>query len=457
MTRWMTRGAASEWYRLPVSERRRDAGLVRVVGAGALAASIVNVVIGGGIFAVPSALAACAGARAPLVFLVCALAVGAVAVCFAEGGSRVPTSGGPYGTIEAGLGPFAAYVAGTLHWVSNVLACGGIAAALADAAVTLVSPAMRGPLHAAVVVVVVGGLALVNVGGITRAGRLVSITAVLKLLPIVVFVGVGATAVSAARLAEAAPPSAAGLGRALILALFTFAGMETALCASGEVARPSRTIPRALAMAMISLTLLFVDIQVVAQGTLGASLAASTAPLADAMARIHPALRVLILFGAATSMFGYVAADLLGTPRLMFALARDGWLPRALAVLHPRTRAPHVAILGYAALAIVLALTGTFAELAVLAGLSLAPIYVGGCAAAWMLARRNVALAGAPLGFRWIGVAALVGITSMVAMVALASRAEIAGLLAVVAVCGITYAPLARRAARLRGPAGEAS
>jgi amino acid transporter len=433
-----------------LSDRQRDAGLVRAVGPWALAASIVSMVVGGGIFVVPSALAAGVGVYAPLVFLLCAVVIGSVAICFAEGGSRVPTSGGPYGTIEAAFGPLAGYVAGTLLWVSDVLACGGIAAALADAVVTPLSPAFRAPVHAAVVVGVIGSVALVNVGGVARAARLLGAATAAKLIPLAVFVVVGATALRGASLSEAAAPSTAGFGRALILALFAFMGMEAALCVSGEVERPSRTIPLALAISMLTVTLLFVAIQVVAQGILGASLAQSSAPLADAMARVHPTLRLLMLGGAAMSMLVWIGSDLLGSPRMVFALARDGWLPRALAAVHPRTHVPHVAILSYAVLAIALALSGTFTELAVLSALAMAPIYIGGCAAAWALARRGVAHAGAPLGFRLVGAAALTGTTGMIVMVALASRAEIAGLLALLAVCGVTYLPLSRRAARLR-------
>src|SRR5581483_7799111 len=128
---------------------------------------------------------------------------------------------------------------------------------------------------------------------------LVSATTALKLIPLAVFVVAGATAVRGARLEEVAPTGSGGVGRAVLLALFAFMGMESALGASGEVARPSRSIPRALAGAMVTVTLLFVGVQVVAQGILGASLAGSSAPLADAIGRVHPALRALVLAGTA--------------------------------------------------------------------------------------------------------------------------------------------------------------
>ncbi len=146
-----------------------------------------------------------------------------------------------------------------------------------------------------------------------------------------------------------------------------------------------------------------------------------------------------MLAGAALSMFGWISSDILGSPRMVFAFARDGLLPRVLGRVHPRSHAPHIAILCYAAVAMGLALTGTFAELAVLSTLASAALYIGGCAAASVLARRGVAQAGAPLGSRWLGLAMVTGIGSMLVFIALASRAEIMGLLAVVAASALIY------------------
>jgi hypothetical protein len=107
----------------------------------------------------------------------------------------------------------------------------------------------------------------------------------------------------------------------------------------------------------------------------------------------------------------------------------------------------------YAALAAGLALSGTFTELAVLSALAIAPLYIGGCAAAWTLARRRVAQAGEPLGFPLLGAAALVGAAGMIGMIALASRVEIAGLVGLLVVCAASYLPLSRRIARARARA----
>lgn len=417
----------------------RDAGLVRGLGVWGLTASIVSMVVGAGIFAVPGALAGAVGPYAPLAFLACGVAIGAVAICFAEGGSRIATSGGAYGYIEAKLGPLAGYVCGTLLWVSDALASGGVAAAFADVVASVTPQSLRDVVRPIAMVGLVGTIALVNVRGVRRGAQLIGAATAVKLIPLVIFVLVGVSAVRGSNLAIHPGAVSADSGRAFILAMFALIGMEGSLCASGEVADPSRTIPRAIALALVTVTLLYLSIQVVAQGILGSDLAASAAPLADAMSRVSPGLRALMLAGAGLSMFGWMGSDILSTPRMVFAFARDGFLPRALGRVHPHTRAPHVAILSYAALVIILALSGTFAELAVLAALTMAPLYILGCFAAWRLRRGRVALAGTPLDFRWLGIAAVVGIAGMLVMVALASRAEILGLLALIGISLAVY------------------
>jgi APA family basic amino acid/polyamine antiporter len=422
-----------------VETTSRDDGLVRKVGPWGLAASVIGIVVGAGIFTVPAALAAAVGPYAPLAFLVCGLIIGAVAICFAEGGSRIPTSGGAYGYVTAAFGPLAGYIAGALLLVGDVLACGGITAALADLCAGVAPKALESTVRATAIVVVIGCVTLINVSGVARAARFVSVTTALKLIPLGIFIAAGCTEIGHPFLVQSQQPATEGMGRALILALFAFIGMESPLTASGEVAQPSRNIPLALGVAMATVTLIYIAVQVIAQGILGAQLAHSSAPLADAMAQVSPRLRPVMLAGAAISMFGWISSDILGSPRVLFALARDGLLFRALGLVHPRTRAPYVAIIVYAAVALALALTGTFTELAVLAAIGTAALYAAGCVAAWVLARRGVATAGPPLSFRGLGVATVVGTAGMVALIASATWQEITGLLVLIGLSALGY------------------
>jgi len=229
-------------------------------------------------------------------------------------------------------------------------------------------------------------------------------------------------------------PPASALGQAFILALFAFSGMETPLSASGEVANPSRTIPRALFIATVFTALLYVAIQLVVQGLLGADLPGSATPLADAMGRVAPWLGLVLLFGASLSRFGWIGSDIFGAPRVLFAFARDGMLPGWLGAAHPRTHAPHRAILLHGFLAILLAISGTFEALAILSGLATAGIYILICAAAWRLHRLGVTTGEAAARYAVLPYAATAGILAMLAIIAVGAPREIVGLAATVVV-----------------------
>ena len=356
----------------------------------------------------------------------------AVVLCFAEAGSRVPTSGGTYGYVEAAFGPLSGFVAGVLLWLSCVLAAGGIASAFA-AALGRLAPVLAHPgWQAALIVAVIALVTAVNLAGVRPAARLIAAATLVKLMPLALFVVVGALFVHPANLSAGAAPDAAGIGRAILLSLFAFQGMETALGASGEVADPTRTLPRALVGAMAFVALFYIAIQAIAQGLLGTALGASTAPLADAMATIDPRLGVVLVVGTAISMGGWLGSDMLGAPRVLFAFARDGYLPAALGGVSG-TGVPRPAILTHAAIAALLAITGTFETLVVLSVLSACALYFGGCAAALVLRRRGVALAGTPLRLPGLTAWTVLGCGSMVAVILLAQWNEIVGLAGAVA------------------------
>lgn len=423
----------------------RDRGLVRAVGVWAFAATIVNGVVGAGIFSLPSAMARLTGDWAPLAFVLCAVAIGAVVLCAAEASGRVATSGGGYGYVDAAFGPVAAFVMGTFIWIAAVLACGGIAAALADGLAASL-PWLGDPLpRAGFIVLVIGGLCLLNIIGVSPAARVVTVLTVLKLLPLLLLIVVGGVVLLSEGRTPAAPLPPAAFGQGVILALFAFSGMETPLSASGEIENPARTIPRALFLAMGLVTVLYIAIQIVTEGLLGDALASSATPLADAMSRISPALGLLLLLGASLSRFAWIGSDVFGAPRVLFAFARDGMLPASLGLAHPRTHAPHVAILFHGVVAVALAISGTFEPLAILSGLSTAVIYILICAAAWRLHKRGVTSGEGAVRYRLLPLAALVGIAAMIAIIAFGAWREIAGL-CIVTVASLGWALWRRRA-----------
>src|SRR5262249_3830754 len=127
-----------------------------------------------------------------------------------------------------------------------------------------------------------------NVNGATTGMRLIKVGTGLKLIPLLIFVAVGVATLHGTFESNLPTPSVAGFGRSMIMALYLLSGMEIPLSASGEVARPSRAIPRAIVVAMTVVTLLYVADQVVVGSFLGPSLVTASAPLADAMARVSP-------------------------------------------------------------------------------------------------------------------------------------------------------------------------
>jgi APA family basic amino acid/polyamine antiporter len=201
-------------------------------------------------------------------------------------------------------------------------------------------------------------------------------------------------------LAVTAWPAAADVARTSLLLVFAFAGVESALVPSGEVRDTARTVPRAIALAMFGITALYLALQVSAQGILGAGLAqATTAPLADAAGQAFGGwARTLLLAGASVSMFGYLGGMTLAMPRMVYALARDGFLPRGLATVHPTLHTPQAAIVAQSLATLMLAVTGTFERLAILANVSALALYLGCAIASWRLRAAPASPAGPDAG-----------------------------------------------------------
>ncbi len=412
-----------------------------------MAASIVNGVVGAGIFTLPAVMALQAGAAAPWAYGACALAMAAVVICFADAGSRVPTSGGAYGTVAAAFGPGAGFVTGILLVVSCLLASGGISAALADMAGSLV-PALANPLgRGAIIIATMGSVGAINLARVSLTARLIGAATLFKLVPLLLFIALGVIFYDHGAPADAGTGQPGGFGRAVILALFAFCGMETPLGASGETREANRSLPRALFLAMGFVLLLYLAIQSTASHLLGPVLAHSAAPLADAAGRISGAARAVMLAGAGVSMLFWLVTDTLGASRMLFAMARDGRMPAYLGHVHPGTRVPARAVVIYVGTAVALALSGSFLTLIVASALNSAAIYILACAAALRLHRRRTAFAGPVRQLAVLPIIALAGIASMIAVILAAERAEIAGLLATVALAWLVHAFLARRTA----------
>jgi amino acid transporter len=428
-----------------------DSSLVRAIGVLGLAAAIVNLTVGGGIFRLPADVARQLGAAAPLAYVVCVLAMALVVLCFAEAGSRVDLTGGPYAYVETAFGPFVGFLTGVTFWVECSLVTAAVSVIFALNVGQLV-PALAG--RAGSVGLLVGlflALSALHIAGIKMGTTFNTAATIAKLLPLALLLVVAPFFVDASNLTWTETPAASAVSRTSILLVFAFAGIEMALIPSGEVKDVQRTVPLAILLGMTTVAVLYIGLQVVAQGVLGSDLAATNTPLAELGGRtLGPQGRALILAGAAVSMLGTLSGHVLAVPRALFALSRDGFLPRALASVHPRRRTPHVAIAVQSTIACALALTSTFERLAILATATTLCLYGICCLAAWELRRRDVRAEGPPLRVPGAALAPPLACAAIAWMLTSVTGAEWVALIVALVVASVVFAATAPARARRR-------
>jgi amino acid transporter len=205
----------------------------------------------------------------------------------------------------------------------------------------------------------------------------------------VLLVVVGSFFIDTQTYSSATLPSYTGFSASVLLLVFAFTGFEMAAIPAGEALDPRRHLPFALLTGTVIAVLLYVGIQAVCIGTLP-ELAKSQRPLADAGTRLfgRPGAAVISL-GALISIMGTMNAITLAAPRLLFAMAEQGQLPRIVSATHRRFHTPHVAILISAVGMLALTLSGTFASAATLSTIIRLITYAVTCAALPALRRRS--------------------------------------------------------------------
>jgi APA family basic amino acid/polyamine antiporter len=332
----------------------------------------IGTVIGSGIYLVPSGVLRQTGGHTGLAFTVWAVAgflslLGALT--YAELGAMKPEAGGLYAYLRDAFGPLPAFLYG---WASFLVIASGSIAALAVAFANYLSPLLPfrvpGPVISVAVIVVV---ALINIRGTRGSATVQNWTTgakfgVLFLLSLVLTLrGNGGAGLPAAPIEAPNASLAAGFGAAMIGVLWAYEGWQYVTFSAGEAKDPQRTFPRAISIATFLLIVLYLIANLGYVRALGPAGAANSERIAaDAIGTIlGPVAGAVVSALILVSIFSALNGLVLTTPRMYYAMARDGLFFQKLTSVHPRFGTPAFAIVTLTAWGALLAGSGTFSQL----------------------------------------------------------------------------------------------
>jgi basic amino acid/polyamine antiporter, APA family len=362
--------------------------LRRELGPWDLTAIGVNQVIGSAIFLLPANVAKEVGAWGPMAFLLVGLASLLIALCFAEVGSRFDRTGGPYLPARAAYGRFIGFEVGWMMWFTRVASQASVSNGLA-LALAFYWPSLAGGIpRMALITAVTLTMMVINIRGIRQSSWFVNVMTVGKLVPLFLFILVGVWFIEVDHFARMSDVSLPQAGAAALLLVFAYGGYEVTGIPAGEASNPRRDVPFAFMATILTVTLVMTLTSVVATGVLP-DVAASATPLADGAALMLGAIGALVIsIGAAVSMTGNTMGQVLTGSRTIFALAENGDLPRWFAYVHPTNQTPSNAILFTSVIALTLALTGSFVQLAAVSAVARLVMYLAVCTATLVLRGR---------------------------------------------------------------------
>jgi len=346
-------------------------GLARKLGAFDATMIVMGGIIGSGIFVNPHVVAE--RVHTPLLIVGAWVAGGLIALAgafvYAELAARRPGLGGQYAYLRDAFHPAVAFVYG---WaLLLVIQTGGMAAVAVTFAryfrelthVPLGEPTVAG--------LALGLLVVVNCLGVRAGSSVQSVLMVLKIVAIAALVAAGLFFAglppepASAAVPVHGPDTLLSFGAAMTPVMFAYGGWQTASFVAAEMRDPRRDLARGLLLGVLGVIALYVAVNVACVRALGADgLAATPAPASAVMrAAFGGTGASLIAIGIAISTLGFLSQSMLTAPRVYFAMARDGLFFRGVAYVDPRSRVPVVAIALQGALALLIAVTGSYDQI----------------------------------------------------------------------------------------------
>lgn len=362
-----------------MANEKTEEGLKRVIGVQGLVLSIINGIIGAGIFALPGIIGVQLGAFAIFSYIVCAVMLAALLLCYAEIGSRVTSSGGSYAYVDAAFGSLPGYIINWLYFFGwGVLGSAALLNVVADSIVGLFPVFGNHIIRGIFFFILLGAIASINVLGAKQGIGFIKGITIIKLLPLLAIIIFGISKININNLHWDYTPSLKSFGSTTLTLFFAFAGFETCLGVSGEFKNPNRIVPLGIMLGGMVVLIVYLLLQIVTQGILGADIAMfKTAPLAAVAQKIvGPLGATIILVVTAFSCFGTVSADVMATPRALFAGANEGLFPKFMGRVHTKFATPYLSIIIYSSLIFLLSISGGFEKLANLATAAVLPVYL---------------------------------------------------------------------------------
>jgi basic amino acid/polyamine antiporter, APA family len=363
-------------------------------------------------------------------------------LCYAEIGTRITTSGGSYAYVEAAFGKFPGYIINWLYFFGwGILGSAALMNIIADSLALLFPAFANLIIRITFFFVLIGFMILVNVRGTKQGIGFVKIITVIKLLPLLCIIVFGLKLIKVGNLFWDHVPALTTFSHTVFILFFAFAGFETSLGVSGEIKNPKRTIPMGILLGGIIVLIVYMLLQMVTQGILGGDIVIfKDAPLAAVAQKIAgPLGATLLLITAAISCFGAVGADVLATPRSLFAGANDGTFPKFLGKVHPKFATPYLAVITYGTMIFIFSVSGGFKQLAIMASAAILCIYLAVILSTIEMRRKkadkteNIFII--PLGYT----IPLIGIAAIVWLLASLSKWEILSTLIFISFISIIY------------------
>jgi len=368
--------------------------LNRSISKWAMVLLVINGVIGSGIFGLPKNAFKEVGIWSIAAFLVCAVAVFVIILCFAEVSSRFDKTGGPYLYALSSFGPIPAFLTGWLLLLTRFITY----AALINLLVTYLSVFSDWfTLPSARIITIIGltfFLAYINHVGVKNSTRVNNFLTIAKLLPLLLFIIVGFFFVKEENYKAVEFPAFGSFSSTVLLLVFAFGGFESVLVNSGEVKDPEKNLPFSLLLAALIIASIYMLVQIVSIGVLP-TLASTDKPLADAsQTMIGKTGAFIITLGAMFSITGTLNAIMLVGSRLPFAFSEENQFPKFFSFIHPKYKTPTWSLLLFMTITIVISLNYDFLKAASISAITRVMIYAIVCTTLIILRKKRPEQAG---------------------------------------------------------------